>query len=192
MTDQPADLMRFEACLPFVLAQECPRPGDWSNPRNFSNDAHDPGGETMCGIIQREYDSYRKDKGLPTQDVRLLTKAEGEEIYDVSYWLPDCPKLPAGLDLVYFDESVNAGPHTATKILQAALDIPVDGAWGPQTDLAVRGAASNAAATINAFTARREAYYRALRGFQYFGTGWINRSRAINAAALKMVGSTGG
>ena len=71
-----------------MLAQECPYPGDWINPKNFSNDAHDPGGKTMCGIIQREYDTYRKMKGLPTQDVRKITQEEGYDIYRNSYWLP--------------------------------------------------------------------------------------------------------
>src|SRR5690348_13170891 len=126
---------RFHICLPFTLAQECPRPNDWSNPRNFSNDAHDPGGETMCGIIQREYTAYRKSKGLPSRDVRQLTREEGEEIYESSYWLPGCPKLP-GLDLCYFDEAVNAGPHTATVLLQRTLGVGDDGLWGPLTDLA--------------------------------------------------------
>ena len=176
---------RFSICWPFVLAQECPFPNDWSNERNFSNEAHDPGGATMCGIIQREYDVYRKSNGLPTRAVELISLTEGESIYRSSYWLPDSPKLQPGLDLCFFDESVNAGPHEATKLLQATLDIPADGAWGPQTDAAVGGRFSVSAAVKN-FTARREAYYRALAGFKYFGTGWINRAQAIRAAALKM------
>jgi len=179
---------RFHICLPYTLAQECPFPNDWSNARNFSNDPRDPGGKTMCGIIQREYDIYRKSKGRPVQDVRQMTEAEGEEIYENSYWLPECPKLPAGLDLCFFDESVNAGPHEAVKILQAALGIAADGAWGPQTDHAAT-TVPNVTVAINAFTAKREAYYYALSGFKYFGTGWIRRSQEIGATALKMVGA---
>jgi lysozyme family protein len=176
---------RFAACWPFTLIQECPRPDDWSNHRNFSNDAHDPGGETMCGIIQREYDIYRKSKGLPLQDVRHLTRDEGADIYYNSYWLPECPKLPPGLDMQFFDEAVNAGPGAATLILQRALVITADRAWGSQTDTAVK-AITNPAAVIGAFTAQRETYYRALRGFQYFGKDWIRRSQEIGAEALKM------
>ena len=176
---------RFLACWPFTLIQECPRPDDWSNPRNFSNDAHDPGGETMCGIIQREYDIYRKSKGLPFQDVRHLTRDEGADIYYNSYWLPECPKLSPGLDLQFFDEAVNAGPGAATLILQRALGITGDRVWGPATDAAVK-VITNPVAVINAFTNNREAYYRALRGFQYFGTDWIRRSAEIGAEAIKM------
>lgn len=176
---------RFTVCLPFVLAQECPHPQDWSNRHNFSNDAHDPGSATMCGITQREYDVYRKSRGLPTRAVALISLAEGTDIYRSSYWLPDSPKLPAGLDLCFFDESVNAGPYEATKILQATLSIATDGVWGPQTDLAAGGVV-NASGAVADFTARREAYYRALPGFKYFGRGWMGRSEAIAAAALKM------
>lgn len=186
MNDQTADT-QFQACLSFTLAQECPLPNDWSNRRNFSNDAHDPGGETMCGITQREYSIYRQEHGEPSRDVSLITRPEGDDIYLNSYWLPNCPKLPAGLNLCVFDENVNAGPHAATKILQRTLDIEDDGLWGPQTDLAVRGTVKNVAAIINAFTARREAYYRSLRGFTYFGEDWIRRSVQIGHAALKMV-----
>lgn len=176
---------RFTVCLQFVLAQECPHPQDWSNPRNFSNDAHDPGGATMCGITQREYDVYRKSRGLPTRAVASISLAEGTDIYQGSYWLPDSLKLPAGLDLCFFDESVNAGPYEATRILQATLGIATDGVWGPQTDLAVCDTV-NVPGAIADFTARREAYYRALPAFKYFGSGWMDRSEAIAAAALKM------
>lgn len=177
---------RFTACWPFTLAQECPLPNDWSNPRNFSNDAHDPGGETMCGIIQREYDIYRKSKGLPVQDVSRISRDEGADIYYHSYWLPECPKLSPGLDMQFFDEAVNAGPGAATLILQRALGIPADRLWGPQTDAAVK-AITNPLAVINAFTAQREAYYRALPGFRYFGTDWIRRSQEIGATSDRMV-----
>jgi lysozyme family protein len=187
MTDVATALAdpRFTACWPFTLIQECPLPNDWSNRRNFSNDAHDPGGETMCGIIQREYDHYRRSKGLPLQDVSKISRDEGADIYYNSYWSPDCPKLSPGLDLQFFDESVNAGPGAATLILQRSLQITADRAWGPQTDATVK-AIANPAAIIKAFTAEREAYYRALSGFKYFGTDWIRRSVEIGADALKM------
>ena len=177
---------RFLACWPFTLIQECPVPGQWNNMRNFSNDAHDPGGETMCGIIQREYDIYRKSKGLPLQDVRHLTRDEGADIYYNSYWLPECPKLPAGVDLQFFDEAVNAGPGAATLILQKSLGIKADRVWGPKTEAAVK-AITNSYAVISAFTGYRQAYYRALRGFQYFGKDWIRRAVEIGAEAIKMI-----
>ena len=107
----------------------------------------------MCGIIQTEYDAYRKSLlGLPTQSVKLISQAEGEAIFQMSYWQPDCPQLPIGLDLSFFDSSVNMGPEEAIRILQFALNISVDGIWGPQTAGAVAGIGA-VAGVINAFTA---------------------------------------
>jgi lysozyme family protein len=180
---------RFVACLPFTLAQECPHPDNWPDPRNFSNDAHDPGGKTMCGIIQREYDAWRTAQSLPTRDVRLLTEAEGREIYETSYWRPYCDRLPPGLDLAFFDAGVNEGVTEAVKILQAALGAGIDGEWGDLTTAALAGATAapgGEAALINAFTARRKAVYREMRGFQYFGDDWLRRAAEIGAQALKM------
>lgn len=177
---------RFALCLPYTLAQECPFPADWSNPHNFSDDAHDPGGATQCGIIQREYDAYRKSKGLPVQSVRKITAAEGEEIYRASYWLPECAKLPAGLDLCYFDAAVNEGASEAVRILQTTLGIANDGEWGPLTEAAVTHIGDIRSA-IERFTARRETVYRQMRGYRYFGRDWERRSAQIEAAAMKMV-----
>lgn len=178
---------RFDLCLPYTLAQEAPYPNDWTNPHNFSNDAHDPGGKTYMGIIQREYDAYRKSKNLPTQDIRKITQAEGEDIYRDSYWLPDCPNLPAGLDMCFFDSAVNEGVTEAVKILQFSIGIANDGDWGPLTTKAVAGC-TNVAGAINNFTARRETVYQEMPGFKYFGDDWIRRSKSIGATALTMVG----
>lgn len=180
---------RFEVCLPFTLAQECPYPSDWSNPANFSNDKHDPGGKTMCGIIQREYDIYRKACILRTQDVRQITQAEGENIYRQNYWFQDCPKLKPGLDLQFFDTSVNMGTTEATKILQVVIGVDSDGMWGPKTQAAV-DAITDVGIIINALTRRRKDVYGMMKGFQYFGDDWIRRSTEIGAEALKMTGTT--
>lgn len=177
---------RFLECLPFTLAQECPYPNDWNNSKNFSNDAHDPGGKTMCGIIQREYDVYRKSKGVPTQDVRNLTQAEGEDIYRSSYWLPGCPKLPAGLDMSFFDTAVNMGTTEATKILQFSRGITADGDWGPQTDAAI-ASIKDVGSAVRLFEARRETVYHMMTGFKYFGADWTRRTSEISAQSLTMI-----
>lgn len=178
----------FLAAWPFTLAQECPFPKDWSNPKNFSNDIGDPGGPTMCGIIQTEYNYYRVKHGLASQSVRLITEGEGQDIYYNNYWLPHCPVLPAGLDLCFFDECVNTGAGEATKVLQVALSQQSDGVWGPKTMAAVTSlqAKPEIVAAINAYTARREAVYRQMKGFGRFGTDWERRAGEIGAEALKM------
>jgi lysozyme family protein len=183
---------RFELCWPHTLIEECPLPGDWSNPRNFSNDLNDPGGATMCGIIQSEYNLYRQRQGEPIQSVKLLTKDEGHDIYYNGYWLPHCPTLPSGLDMQFFDEAVNAGPTAATRILQRALIITSDGVWGPLTMAAVQELKPEGMATVNkSYTANRLAYYEALAGFKYFGKDWTARTQRIGVAALTMIPTQG-
>jgi lysozyme family protein len=168
----------FAACMAFMLAQECPYPKDWSNPKNFSNNAHDPGGKTMCGVIQKEYNRYRAIHGLVPRDVRNITIHEGWNIYLGNYWQPHCPDLPKGLDLSYFDMAVNAGPGGANKVLQSSLLIRADGVWGPLTAASVV-AIKDVSTAIGNFTGARARYYRALRNFAYFGRGWINRTLVI-------------
>lgn len=177
---------RFAACWPVTLAQECPHPDDWANAANFSNDAHDPGGETMCGITQREYDHYRRRQGLSLRGVRFISRPEGNDIYYTDYWLPNSLKLPPGLDLSYFDAAVNEGPFAANKIVQFVTSTPVDGWWGEKTQAGV-DALKDVGHAVQAFTARREAVYRTLSGYPYFGRGWIERAVRIGVASLKMV-----
>jgi lysozyme family protein len=187
MTDPTSDV-RFMACLPNTLIQECPLPSDWSNPKNFSNDAHDPGGATMCGITQSEYWVWLKQQGLPLVPVQKLTQSQGYAIYYNNYWLPYCPELAAGMDQNFFDTRVNEGSESI-KILQFVLGIEVDGQWGPQTDAAVKAMDASPIKVIQdikAFTARREAVYREFADYQYFGEDWERRSAEVGAESVAM------
>lgn len=182
----------FDLCLPKVLAQECPFPSDWSNPKNFSNDRWDKGGATMCGILQREYDHYRKMHGILTQPVNLISKAEGYWIYEYWYWLPHAPVLPSGLDLSFFDSCVNEGSTEAIKILQVALSVENDGIWGPETAAAVSRLPT--AAAVNLFAARRTAVYeeivQASPNQRVFLDDWLRRTKEIKEASLEMTNAT--
>lgn len=149
------------------------------------DDPHDPGGRTSRGIIQREYDAYRLHKGLTKRDVWSASDAEIDDIYRLSYWQPWCPQMPAGVDLVYFDMAVNAGPHEAALILQRALHVNADGHIGIVTLGAMHQ--PHAGELIAAFSDGRRAYYRSLRLFRRYGRGWLNRTTAIEAKAIAMV-----
>jgi lysozyme family protein len=183
------NLTRFLACWSDVLAQEVPYPNDWSNAANYSNTPGDPGGATMNGIIQSEYDLYLQAHGLPIQSVRNITKPQGEAIYLNGYWLPNCPKLQPGLDLCVDDTNVNMGPREGTAILQYAIGgISVDGIWGPQTNAAVTNI-TNIVSVIDNYTVRREAVYRSFGTFGEFGTDWIRRAQTIGSQAAAMAGA---
>jgi len=167
---------RFAACLPFVLQQEG---GNDDDPR-------DPGGRTSRGIIQREYNAYRKRKGLAPADVWKASDAEIAEIYRTQYWEPYCPQMPAGVDLSFFDNAVNEGPYRAAVLLQRALGVRDDGRIGPVTLNAIDEA--DPKLLINNYASRRLAFYRSLATFKYFSKGWTARTEECRAASLRMLG----
>lgn len=120
---------RFSECLDFVLDREG---------RTTAEATGDL--DTSFGVTQPVYDAYRKEKGLPLQDVDLGTAAEFEDIYRVNYWLASLAnQLPAPLDLLHFDSAVNLGVATANRMLQTALNMGlVDGVVGSRTLNAVK------------------------------------------------------
>jgi lysozyme family protein len=161
----------WPVCLKAILEQE----------GGNDDDPDDPGGRTSRGIIQREYNAYRQLLSLPMQDVWKASDNEVADIYHKSYWLPYCPQMPSGVDLVYFDEAVNAGPHEATLLLQRALGVNADGHIGIVTMAALNRA--DPKWVIKNFSDRRTAYYRSLKLFWKYGKGWLHRTVTIEHQA---------
>lgn len=171
--------LKFEACLPFVLKEE----------GGFSNTPGDHGGATNFGIIQREYDIFRHSNGLPLQSVRLISPDEYHTIYWQSYWMPNCPKLPAGLNLSVFNINVNGGPGRGTRLLQQCLGIIVDGVWGDGTDKAV-AAITDVPSIIIAFHADERAFYQAIINHdpsqKKFASDWFGRNDRCEKLSLSL------
>lgn len=134
---------------------------------------NDPGGLTNYGISQRAY---------PGVDIRGLNAAEAAAIYRRDYWNTiSGDELPAGVDLMVFDMGVNAGISESAKLLQGVLGVTADGAIGPMTLLAARGA--DADATIVSLYNAQLAFYQSLAGFATFGAGWSARCSRRRYAA---------
>lgn len=155
------------------------------------DDPSDHGGRTSRGVIQREYDAWRKEKGEAPADVWKATDEEIATIYHDEYWNPYCDGLPVGVDYLYFDMAVNAGPHRATLLLQRALGITTDGRIGPITRQAIRNA--DAKGLVEKYSIAKEAFYRSLHQPKFL-RGWLNRVRDVHMTALAMIskGSTNG
>lgn len=149
------------------------------------DDPADHGGRTSRGITQREYDAWRRLRGQPTIDVWTATDAEISTIYHDEYWEPFCDGFPVGVDYLYFDMAVNAGPGRAAILLQRALGVTADGRIGPVTKLAVAKADSRT--LIANYTAAKRAFYLALHQPR-FTKGWLNRCDHVQNTATAMVG----
>ncbi len=147
----------FDRCLSITLKWE----------GGYSNHPDDPGGPTMRGIIQREYDAWRKKNGRRPRPVRQIEESELQAIYRDEYWdAMGCDELPAGFDLCVFDAAVNSGVGRARQWLNA----------GNGQD-------------IEAYCkARLEFLQRLGRLWRVFGAGWRRRVQSICAEARAMSG----
>jgi lysozyme family protein len=147
----------FDAAVAFILRHE----------GGLVNDPADPGKLTKFGISSRAF---------PDVDVANLTPEGATEIYRVEYWERlRCDDLPAQVAVLVFDCSVNQGPGTAAKLLQAALNIRQDGVVGPITLLAAHERAHDDLAAE--LVARRALEYARSPRLQLekFGLGWMRR-----------------
>lgn len=173
---------KFDLALAHVLAME----GGWAN------DPHDPGGPTNKGITLAVYARERGVEVMPANlaelksELRAIPDALVRSIYETRYWQPArCPALRPSLALMHFDASVNHGVGMASRILQEALGVHIDGEIGPLTLEAARIADPRAALARYADIRRRR--YRALPHFWRFGRGWLSRVEATLAAANSLV-----
>lgn len=147
------------------------------------DDPSDHGGRTSRGITQREYNAWRLEQQLPPKDVWTASKAEITQIYHDEYWEPYCDDFPTGIDYMYFDMAVNAGPYRAAVLLQRALGVADDGRIGPITRTAIKMA--NVNALIDKYTQAKKAFYISLHQPR-FVKGWLNRCVNVHNNADKM------
>jgi lysozyme family protein len=147
------------------------------------DDPADHGGRTSRGIIQREYDAWRREHSLPIRDVWTATDDEIATIYLDEYWNPFCDAMPAGVDYLYFDMAVNAGPHRAAVMLQRALGVTDDGRIGPITREAFQKA--DVHRLITDFSDAKRNFYRSLHQPKFIN-GWLNRTAIVEKNAIAL------
>ena len=167
----------FDTAVAFTLREE----------GGFTDDPRDPGGATNLGITLATLTHWR-GRPATADDVRHLTIAEADAIYQALYWhAMRCDLLPIGIALMVFDFGVNAGPGTSARELQSAIGVTVDGVVGPVTALAVKGA--DRAGLIGALHDAHEQHYRGLDDFPVFGAGWLARLTRCTARATDLAAS---
>lgn len=154
----------------------------------YSDNENDAGGATMHGIIQEEYDAYRRRQGLIPRHVSLITMDEVRDIYKTTYWDKiDGDKLPLGIDYCTFDAAVNSGPTRGIRWLQQAINkcagkkrLDEDGLIGSITLDAAED--YDPAQLIDAMLDYRLGFMKIARNsktgkplWPSFGVGWTNR-----------------
>ncbi|MDE2101786.1 MAG: hypothetical protein KGL39_31355 [Patescibacteria group bacterium] len=164
----------FAVCLALVLKSE----------GGNDDDPQDHGGRTSRGITQREYDAWRILKGLPTRDVWTATDTEVSSIYHDQYWMPFCDGMAKGVDYLFFDFSVNAGPYRAAVMLQRSLGVIDDGRIGPVTLLALSKA--DPSQLVQDYSDAKRNFYRSLHQPRFLN-GWLNRIDSVQTEAEKML-----
>lgn len=164
----------FPASLKLVLTSE----------GGNDDDPSDHGGRTSRGITQREYDAWRREKGLPPLDVWDAPQEDVDTIYHDEYWNPWGDLLPTGVDYIYFNNCVLDGPVRATILLQEALGVTADGRVGPMTRQAIRE--SQPGSTIVKMSEASAAFYRGLHQPKFL-KGWLNRVAFVQKNALAML-----
>jgi lysozyme family protein len=173
-------MLTLEAIFEDILAREA----------GFVNDPADKGGPTKFGITAATLGEWRSF-GRPASagEVASITPHEAKAIYQDRYVrkpgfeaLIERPRTLA----VLVDLSVHSGPGQATKTLQRALGVHVDGVFGPIT-LATALAQPDARLALRVCTSRLRFLGRLISqqlddqdqdgvpDNTEFAAGWINR-----------------
>lgn len=167
---------KFKTALEYVLISE----GVIAGKKGNVDHPKDEGGRTGSGILQREYDKYRKAKGLTTRDVWEIEDRERDDIYKRNYWLPmNCEKMPYDVAYVVFDSAVLHGVNFTRKAVQRALNVKVDGIIGPMTLAAAK--AVDPRLFWKRFRIARWKRMKSRKSFPTFKKGWTKRLNDVEA-----------
>lgn len=131
----------------------------------YTNDPHDPGGETNWGISKRSY---------PNLIIKELTREDAYNIYNQDFWKRlNADALPDSIAFQLFDFAINSGIETAIRYFQRALGIADDGFWGPVSQKAMLDATETD--IIMNLNAERLDFMTRLKNWSNDGKGWARR-----------------
>lgn len=170
----------------------------------WDDDPDDPGGATKYGIclrlLREQPDSVLKlvrlKQPIGKPDVKGLTKADSELLFNVLFWKPyRLDEAPKRIAIALHDYAVNCGGVTAVKALQRTYNklypdnqIEVDGKVGPKTLEAMKKMENTH--DIEAFLEeRRQRYHNIVSNkpkMNKFLKGWLNRVNDLEKLLAKV------
>jgi lysozyme family protein len=133
----------------------------------LTDNPSDPGGLTRWGI------ALNRHPELTREDILNMTATRAGEIFAKDYWPERADELPDYWALPLLAAAVLQGPATAVKVLQAALNVGVDGIIGPMVLSAARTA--NPKKALPKFLAEQVRRMRGYAGWSANGVGWVER-----------------
>lgn len=172
--------MDFFASIAFPWVEDVEK-GFTKDPRDAGNWT---GGHVGAGILKGTKYGVSA-KSFPDLDIENLTMQDAASIARTKYWTPaGCDHLPEAVALCVFDFAYNAGVHESVKILQRALGLTEDGAFGSHTQAAAT--AEDPRYVVSKFTAARIDAYTQMHGWNTFGQGWRDRALHTQQKALSL------
>lgn len=164
----------------------------------FVNRSTDRGGPTKYGITQHTLTQWIA-REASVEDVQNLTKHTAHEIYYSWYYIkPGINYLPALIQPIMLDMTVNHGQKNAIKMLQDAISChgfdcgKIDGKIGDRTIAAARRAdAEMGNDLLRALVNRRKIFMESIvrndETQREYLSGWLNRAEAFLPAEAEVV-----
>lgn len=122
---------------------------------------------TKYGIAARSY---------PHLDIQNLTLDQAKAIYLEDFWNL-IGQAHGAVKFQLFDAAVNHGNGNAVRMLQRAVNVADDGAWGPLSQAALEAMESSGGHNdvLLRFLGYRFLFWASLQKFDTFGRGWTRR-----------------
>ena len=168
--------MNYEVGGFWDLEADGVRDGTNAHGCGYTNDPDDRGGETKFGIAK---------SANPDLDITNLDWSGAIATYYHRYWEPsNCTNITSGrIAALHFDGCVNNGIGRASKFLQQAAGVTVDGQVGPGTLAAVN--AADEIAICNSICDLRVIFYNEIVANHpdqaKYLNGWLRRINEMRA-----------
>lgn len=140
---------------------------------------------TSYGVTRMSWDDA-VDEGLVSGDMNSAPVSDFAKILEANYWdRNNCNQLPAGIDLMVFNDATLSGDDHAAKLLQRLVGTIPDGMIGPHTIVEVKAMEPS---VLVLMIARADiAFLSALRNASLYINGWKRREFYMQTEALKMI-----